>query len=213
MPKTADQASLGQDRPKLTNRGEITRQRIVAAANELMFGQGVAATTLEEVRAVSGTSNSQLYHYFVDKSDLVQAAIGLQVDRFLETQRSTAELLDSWESLRAWRDLMVALQQGRECRGGCAVGSLASELADKDEPGRTALVDAFDQWKRYLADGLAAMREDGDLVEQADPDALATALMAALEGGLILSQTMRSVRPLEISLDAALGYLETFRRA
>ena len=210
-PARTDQSPAPAPRPTLTPRGEVTRRRIVAAATDLIFGQGVAATTLDEVRELTGTSNSQLYHYFTDKSDLVQASIALQSDRFLQAQRPLIDSLDSWDNLQAWRELMVGLQQDRECRGGCAIGSLASELAGNDEGSRLALVKAFDRWKAYLVAGLTAMHDRGELAESADPEVLATALMTALEGGLVLSQTMRTVRPLEISLDAALGYLDTFR--
>ena len=45
-------------KPGLTARGEVTRQRIVDAATTLIFAQGVAQTTLDEVRALTGTSKS-----------------------------------------------------------------------------------------------------------------------------------------------------------
>src|ERR1051325_11700108 len=48
----------------LTRKGAQTRQRIVAAAADLVFQHGVAGTTLEDVRARAGVSSSQVYHYF-----------------------------------------------------------------------------------------------------------------------------------------------------
>lgn len=215
MPQRALPASRPRRQPRspaLTRRGRDTRQRIVAAASELMFSQGVTATTLTEVRAATGTSNSQLYHYFTDKSELVQAVIAFQADRFLQAQGPVLDELDSWDGLLAWSELMVAAQRDRECAGGCSVGSLASELADNDEGSRLALVEAFERWQAHLVKGLAVMRERGDLAECADPEELATALMTAIEGGLVLSQVTRDVRPLEVSLKSALGYVRTYLR-
>ena len=63
---------------KLTIKGRQTRQRIVAAAAELMFKGGVAGTTMEDVRAAARVSNSQIYHYFADKEALVRAVIEYQ---------------------------------------------------------------------------------------------------------------------------------------
>lgn len=51
----------GEDKPRLTARGAVTRARILRSAADLMHVKGVAATTLEDVRAASGTSKSQLY--------------------------------------------------------------------------------------------------------------------------------------------------------
>ena len=65
-------------RPRLTARGERVRTRIVEVAAALIHERGVAATTLDDVKAAAGVSGSQLYHYFPDKSDLVHAVIGYQ---------------------------------------------------------------------------------------------------------------------------------------
>jgi hypothetical protein len=138
--------------------------------------------------------------------------IAFQADQFLRAQGPVLDELDSWEGLLAWSQLMVAEQRDRDCAGGCSVGSLASELADNDEGSRLALVEAFERWQAHLVKGLVAMRERGDLADVADPEELATALMTAIEGGLVLSQVTRDVRPLEVSLKSALGYVRTFLR-
>ena len=59
----------------LTSKGVATRERIVAAAAELMFVRGVAGTTLEQVREAAQVSSSQIYHYFADKDALVHAVV------------------------------------------------------------------------------------------------------------------------------------------
>ena len=60
----------------LTRKGVQTRQRIVAAAADLILQQG-AGTTLDDVRAEAGVSSSRIYHYFAyfaDKEALVLLA-------------------------------------------------------------------------------------------------------------------------------------------
>jgi hypothetical protein len=54
------------------------------------------------------------------------------------------------------------------------------------------------------------MSDRGDLIPEADPDALAGALLAALQGGLLLAQTLRRPDPLRDSLQAAVAHLKTF---
>ena len=51
------------------------------------------------------------------------------------------------------------------------------------------------------------MRTRGELKPAADPADLATAVLTALQGGLLLAQTMRSTRPLELALDMALQHV------
>src|SRR6201993_5593249 len=93
-----------------TRRGQQTRTRIVAAAAELMFENGVAETTLEDIRAAAGVSGSQVYHYFEDKQALVRAVIDYQADAVLDTQGAHLDHLDTLPGLRAWRDLLVEHQ-------------------------------------------------------------------------------------------------------
>jgi TetR/AcrR family transcriptional regulator, transcriptional repressor for nem operon len=52
-----------------------------------MHDRGVAATTLEDVKAAAEVSGSQLYHYFPDKNDLVQAVIDRQADTIVKHNR------------------------------------------------------------------------------------------------------------------------------
>lgn len=183
-----------------------TRARIVEAAADLMFADGVANTSLDAVLAASGTSKSQLYHYFADKSELVLAVIVRQTERVLAGQEPQLHRLDTLAGLHRWGETLVAAQRRRRCAGGCPIGSLAAELADKPLP-RAVLADSFTRWESYLVAGFTAMRERGELAGGADPTDLATAVMAALQGGLLLTQTSRSTRPLRLALDMAFDHV------
>jgi TetR/AcrR family transcriptional repressor of nem operon len=196
---------------KLTAKGRATRARIVAAAAELVFAHGVARTGIDDVRARAGVSASQLYHYFTDKDDLVRAVIAHQTDGILDAQRPLLDHLDSFEALERWRDLLVDLQEQRHCQGGCPIGSIAAELADEDPEARADLAAGFERWEAPIRAGLARMRDRGELRADADTDALALALLAALQGGLVLTQTRRSTAPLRTALDAMLAHIRASR--
>ena len=193
-----------------TRKGQATRDRIVAAAAKLMFEQGVAGTTTEDVRAAAGVSSSQLYHYFADKKALVRAVIGFTTEAVLDAQQPLLGRLDSLDALRAWRDLVVELQRQRGCQGGCPIGSLASELADGWPEARADLADGFERWEAEIRRGLRAMHDRGDLRPDTDTDHLAMATLAALQGGLLLTRTHRDTAPLEAALDAMLDHIASF---
>ena len=194
----------------LTPKGISTRQRIIDAAADLIFERGVAEVSLNDVRAATATSKSQLYHYFTDKDDLVHAVIECQAERVLGNHRPTFESLESFDDLARWRNMIVSRQSARSCRSGCPLGSLASGLADVDDDARAQLVDALVRWGELIADGLVRMVENGTLRDDADADALATGLLASLQGGLLLAEVERDTRCLEIALDAALAHVHTF---
>ncbi len=200
----------GQTR-KLTAKGRATRARIVEAAAELVFAHGVARTGVDDVRHRAGVSASQLYHYFIDKDDLVRAVIAHQTEGVLEAQRPLLDNLDSFDALEQWRDLLVDMQEQRDCAGGCPIGSIAAELADDDPEAREDLAAGFERWEAPIRDGLARMRDRGELRADTDTDGLALALLTALQGGLLLTQTRRSTEPLRTGLDAMLAHIATFR--
>lgn len=189
---------------ELTSKGRATRQRIVAAAADLMFEQGVAGTSLQDVQRAARVSGSQLYHYFGDKASLVQAVIAWQDETVLGRQWPWLSRLDSLQGIGAWRDYVVSTMSRRQCRGGCHIGSLASELSDLDPAARSGLAAAFGRWISAIRDGLQAMQDRGELRAEADVPRLACALMAAVEGGLLLAKTQRDVAALEAALDTVI---------
>lgn len=193
----------------LTAKGRQTRHRIVAAAAQLMFDHGVADTTVEDVRERAGVSNSQIYHYFEDKTALVRAVIDYQTDAVIRPQEHLFARMDTMEGLRAWRDLAVDRQREVSCRGGCPIGALTSQFAEKDEAARLQLAHSFARWSAGLRAGLSAMHANGTLRPDADPEALAVSLLASLQGGLMLAQLSRDVRPLEVALDSTLAFVES----
>jgi TetR/AcrR family transcriptional repressor of nem operon len=72
-----------QNAGELTPKGRATRDRIVAAAADLMFEQGVAGTSLQDVQQAARVSGSQMYHYFGDKASLAHAVIAWQGETLL----------------------------------------------------------------------------------------------------------------------------------
>jgi TetR/AcrR family transcriptional regulator, transcriptional repressor for nem operon len=188
----------------LTPKGGRTRLRIVAAAADLMYDRGVAGTTIEDVLAAADASVSQLYHYFDGKTDLVKAVIAYQNERVVGSQERTLANLDSLEGLRNWGAAVIDNQRQMHCRGGCPIGSLGSELAETDPDARFEIAAGFERWHNALRDGLRAMQAQGRLVPQASPDDLALAMLAVLQGGLLLGQVQRTTRPLEVAVEAML---------
>lgn len=195
---------------KLTKKGKETRSRIVAAAAGLMFERGVAGTSVEDVQKEAKVSSSQLYHYFKEKRELVQAVILFQTEQVLGAQEPLLSHLDSMEALQTWRDAVIQLQVDREYQGGCPIGSLASELADMEPAARTALAAGFLQWEQAISQGLRAMHARGEMRAEADPDRLALALLTALQGGLLMTQVRKDICALEAVLDAILEHIRSY---
>ncbi|MDO8187372.1 TetR/AcrR family transcriptional regulator [Conexibacter sp. JD483] len=192
----------------LTAKGAATRARIVAAAADQVLERGVGGTSLDDVRGATSTSKSQLFHYFPDgKHELVRAIADFQGARVLDAQRPALDRLDSWESWQRWREAVLAHYTRVDGVRGCPIGSLTAEAAAFDPLLRDQLAAYWERWAELLADGVRRLRSAGLVDGAADPDAHATELLAAVQGGLLLAQVRGTLEPLETALDGALDHL------
>ena len=190
------------ERPRLTVKGARTRARIVEAAAGLIHERGVAGTTLDDVKEAAEVSGSQMYHYFPDKNELVQAVIDYQADTIVHHQ---GRVLGSVNGVEAWRKFVIAAAKHTKARGGCPLGSLAGQLAESDPEARALIAAGFDQWAAIIGDALRTLDANGNLPSDIDVDDLATTLLATLQGGLLLAQVQRSTRPFETAVNTVLA--------
>lgn len=196
---------------RLTPKGRATRERIVRTAADLIFRQGVAGTSIDDVRRAAGVSGSQMTHYFLDKRSLVRAVVAWQADSVIgQHQEPELGRLDSFETLELWAEQNIARQHEGNGAGGCGFGSLAGELVETDAETRADLAAGFTRWETLFRDGLQAMRDRGDLRPDADPAVLAAALLASLQGGMLLTRTTRDTRHVEGALKAALDHVRSY---
>jgi AcrR family transcriptional regulator len=194
-----------------TARGRATRLRLVEAAAHLMHVNGVAATSVDDVLEAAGAGKSQFYHAFESKDALVAAVLEFQAASGEEEQAALFRAHPGWEGIRAWFDAIVASQTRARYAGGCPVGSMAAEMADRDPVLRRRLKSAFQRKRNAVHRHLAALQATGGLRAEADADALANFVMAALQGGLLLGSTYRNGTPLAHAVEAAWAHLRSFR--
>ena len=192
-----------------TARGRATHDRILLAASELIQQRGVGETSVDDVIAHAGVSKSQLYHFFDDRTALLRAVVTHNADDAL----GALPEFNSWRAIRASFDDLLAQQTQRTTGGGCRIGSLVGQLAETDPRTQRELAAAFERWHAHLRDGLRSMQHNGKLDRRADTSVLATATLAAIQGGFLLAQATRDPNQLAIALDAAYAHLRAQARA
>jgi AcrR family transcriptional regulator len=192
---------------KLTPKGAATRARIVSSATDLVLARGIGGTTLNDIRAGTATSKSQLFHYFPGgKGELVGAIASFQGERVLDAQRPYLDSLDSWDAWEGWRRALLD-HYGAQVHWGCPVSALAREVVGTDAERAEELEAYMDRWRGYLQAGVERMRAAGILRPETDPRKMALAIFAALQGGLLLTQSMQSLEPLDAAVSGALTAL------
>jgi TetR/AcrR family transcriptional regulator, transcriptional repressor for nem operon len=190
-----------------TLKGEHTRERIVQAAARVVAEKGAVAMSLDDVGARAPASRSQLYHYFEDKADLVRAVVDATSTAILDAQDELLAGVSDLSGIERWMDGLVAMQVEREARGGCPLGSLAGQLAERDPQARSALADGLDRWQQRIQASLETLQAHSGLRPEADPAALAATILVLIQGGLLLTQVRRDPNQLRAALDTALALL------
>lgn len=173
-------------------------------AAELFAERGIAATSVDEVIAAAGAGKGQFYHYFRSRDELAAAAVGY---RCAQVVAALTQSLDGVSSLAGLEQALEGFIAGFEQAGlpGCPIGTLATEVAGRNEDARLQAAAGFDAWEQLLASALERMCQRGELRADASPAVLATGLLASIEGGMVLSQTRKDVASLRIAVDAGLA--------
>ncbi|MEW2549072.1 TetR family transcriptional regulator [Streptomyces sp. NPDC047002] len=183
----------------LTAKGRATRARIVESAALVLRESGVSAT-LDDIRQRSGTSKSQLFHYFPEGKDQLLLAIAqYEADRVLDDQQPYLGCLDTWDAWYRWRDVVVARY---EAQGDtCPLGALFHQVGRSTPGARAIVVELLRAWQEHLAAGVRAVRDNGLLPASYDVDTAAAALLAGIQGGVSIMLATGRPGHLEAALD------------
>jgi AcrR family transcriptional regulator len=190
----------------LTPKGAATRARIIDGAAEEIRERGVDTTTLDDIRARTETSKSQLFHYFPGgKEELLLAVAHYEAARVLSDQQPFLGNLTSWGAWQDWRDTVVERyrRQGRHC----PLSTLMSEIG-RTTPGAQAVVtELLGQWQAEIAAGIRLLQAQGEVAADLDTDQAAAALLAGIQGGVMIMLATGSLTHLEAALDTAIERL------
>jgi AcrR family transcriptional regulator len=193
------------DVQRFTAKGRATRQRIIDGAAAEIRVNGAVATTLDDVMAHTGTSKSQLFHYFPrGKEQLLLAVAEQEAARVLTDQQPHLSRLTSWAAWQRWRDVVVERyrKQGQQC----PLSTVMSEIGRT--PGAQAVTSALiEQWRGEIAAGVRAMQEQGKIAGSVDPSRAAAALLAGIQGGVTVLLSTGDISYLEAALDLGIAGL------
>lgn len=170
-----------------------TRTRIVTATNELFRVHGYHGTSLSQISQASGATTGSIYHFFPGGKDELTAVV-IETTGEVYRQLFDAIATDASDAASAFVDFFDGAADvlvESDYLDPCPIGTVAREVASSNERLRAAAAAAFDSWITAAIDHLSA-------AGLAEPDArdLALVFVATLEGGFVLSRTLRRPDPL-----------------
>ena len=177
-----------------------TRERLIDSARHLFWERGFAGTSMSDLLAHAGVNSGSFYHFFESKEALLRAVLEMYLGAlrpmvvdpaFARTDDPVARI---FAILEGYRERILLTQ----CKYGCPLGRLALEIDPENRPAHALIADNFRGW-------ISAVREcieqiEDRLPKNTDPEALATYVLAVMEGGVMLSRSCASVKPFDYAI-------------
>ncbi len=182
----------------LMAKAEHTRDRIIEQAAKLFNQRGFAGASLSELMAATGLKKGGIYNHFASKDELAIAAFDYSVK--LASQRQWAAMRSQRRGdhrLRAMVHTFVDSFDEISAWGGCPLMNTAIDSDDAHPQLREKARLAMQQWRQLIEHIVQKAVDQGEFNSQAEPNTVATILIAVLEGALALARLEGDRAPME----------------
>lgn len=177
-----------------------TRGALLQAGLDLFLEGGYDFVGTNAILARAHAPRGSFYHFFEDKESFALAV----AEHYYEQHLPMLErfLLDETQAplarLRAYFEALIQAFADGEFQGGCLLGILGQELADRSAEARDVLERLFARWRAHIALCLREACARGQLASSTDCDELAGFLLDGWEGALMQMKLRKSAQPLEV---------------
>jgi TetR/AcrR family transcriptional regulator, transcriptional repressor for nem operon len=177
-----------------------TRDRLIESARYLFWERGFAGTSMTDLLGHAEVNSGSFYHFFESKEALLRAVLEtylvalkpMVVDpAYAQTDDPVARI---FAILAGYRERILQT----ECKYGCPLGRLALEIDPENRPAHALIAENFQGWIGAVRECIEKLK--GRLPKRTDREALATYVLAVMEGGVMLSRSYASVEPFDRSV-------------
>jgi AcrR family transcriptional regulator len=163
--------------------------QVLNAVREQFWDAGYAATSMEDLMRVSGLGKGSLYAAFGDKRQLFLRALrGYTDDKNGQLRKLLAETPRALNALRMLLEAPID-PTGAGTLRGCLIANSTCELGNADPEVLDHAHRTYEASTALIADCVARAQREGDVPAEADPLALARALLAAYQGIVFMGRT------------------------
>jgi TetR/AcrR family transcriptional repressor of nem operon len=180
----------------MPTKGQETRQHILQESRKLFTLQGFHNTSISEIIAATGVKKGNLYYHFPSKEELELAVLldtrdqfFILLDKAMVGDTPVDRIMNSCYAIKS-------MMEQTNFVGGCLFGNTALEMTDSNPRFSAIIQQVFNHWTDRIEHELRLNKQSG----QGSPipvDALATAIVAVLEGGIMLSRVYQNKNGLE----------------
>jgi TetR/AcrR family transcriptional regulator, transcriptional repressor for nem operon len=191
--------------------GPASRQRLVESARYLFWERGFAGTSMADLLAHAKVNSGSFYHFFDSKEALLREVLeGYLVALYPMIVEpayvATPKPIDRiFAILAGYRERILMT----DAQYGCPLGRLALEIDPENRPAHKLIAENFRGWIDAIRECLKAAA----LPANTDIEALATYVLATMEGGVMLSRSYGSVEPFDRTVKALRDHFQLLMKS
>jgi TetR/AcrR family transcriptional repressor of nem operon len=176
---------------KIMTKGEQTRRKIVEAAAPIFNKRGYEGSSLNDLMEATGLKKGGIYRHFSSKEELAAEAFDYTWEAAWNARLSHVdEKANGIEKLKQLIANFIDLRS--PVAGGCPILNTAIDADDGNSVLRVRVAKALRSWLSRLQAIVEQAQERGDVAPGIDPKAVATLIVASLEGALMISRLQRN---------------------
>ena len=170
-------------------KGERTREEIIQQAAVVFNRQGFAGASISDIMRETGLEKGGIYNHFASKEELALAAFNYAFEaasrRMIAVIKGVPSSLDRLRNLAGfWRTYF----DDPPVEGGCALLNTAIDSDDTQPALRQRAQEALGQWHDLIVRTVRRGIDYGDIRPETDPAAVASLIIASVEGGYMMSK-------------------------
>lgn len=191
----------------LQTKGQETRSHILKESRRIFTLQGFQNTSISQIIAATGVKKGNLYYHFPSKEELgLEVLIDARDEFFTILENSLTGEQVAERILNSCNSIMALMQQTNFV-GGCLFGNTALEMTGSSPRFGKIIREVFTHWINLIEQELHLAADSENLNNSLSPDTLATAIVAILEGGIMLSRIYQDKNSLEDCILAIQGLI------
>jgi TetR/AcrR family transcriptional repressor of nem operon len=176
---------------KTLSKGEQTRQKIVEQAAQIFNRRGYDGGSMSELMDATGLKKGGIYRHFSSKEELALEAFDFSWKTAWDARMDHVD--DKLTGVAKLKQTIANFIDHRPAlAGGCPLMNTAVDSDDGNRLLRARVVKALKGWVGYLESIVIQAIEQGEIQSDADPRAVATIIVATLEGALMMSRLERN---------------------
>ncbi len=179
-----------------TKKGEQTRDRILKCTRQILITRGFYNTSIQDIIRATGVKKGNLYYHFASKEELGIAVLQDAKDEFFQLLEAAFSGSTPLERVNNFLEAILNEQRKRNFVGGCLFGNTALEMSDTNSEFARIINKIFIRWSNILEEHLREAVERGELITDFAPHQLAKLIIAAIEGGIMMSRVSKDEKDL-----------------